>query len=285
MRSMTGSGVGSAAFEGGRVGIEIRSLNHKFLEIRVRTPPELTRIAVDVETKARALLGRGRHDVQVSVSGGSGGASLDVAAARRAYAELAALRDAVAPGTELPISVLAAFPGLFERREPEVAGPAVDEALAAAAKELFAAQLREGRILAADMEARRLVLASHAEAIRESLPALGEKRRDRLRALVAELGLGVDDDRVLREAASLSERADVTEEVVRLGAHLGLLGELFRDTGGAVEVGRRVEFLLQEVVREISTLAAKAQDAAVAHRVVEMKAEIEKLREQVQNIA
>ncbi len=285
MRSMTGSGVGSAAFEGGRVGIEIRSLNHKFLEIRVRTPPELTRIAVDVETKARALLGRGRHDVQVSVSGGSGGASRDVAAARRAYAELAALRDAVAPGTELPISVLAAFPGLFERREPEVAGPAVDEALAAAAKELFAAQLREGRILAADMEARRLVLASHAEAIRESLPALGEKRRDRLRALVAELGLGVDDDRVLREAASLSERADVTEEVVRLGAHLGLLGELFRDTGGAVEVGRRVEFLLQEVVREISTLAAKAQDAAVAHRVVEMKAEIEKLREQVQNIA
>ncbi len=285
MRSMTGSGLGSAAFEGGRVGVEIRSLNHKFLEIRVRTPPELSRIAVEVETKARAVLGRGRHDVQVSLSGGASGASLDVAAARRAYGELSALRDAVAPGTDLPLTVLAAFPGLFERSEPAGTSAAVDEALAAAAQGLFAAQLREGRILAADMEARRGVLLNHAAAITQSLPALGEKRRERLRALVAELGLGVDDDKLLREAASLSERSDVTEELVRLGAHLGLLGELFRDTGGTVEVGRRLEFLLQEIVREISTLAAKAQDAAVAHRVVEMKAEIEKLREQVQNIA
>ncbi len=285
MRSMTGSGLGSAAFAGGRVGVEIRSLNHKFLEIRVRMPPELARMAVDVETKARALVGRGRHDVQVSFSGGAGGASLDVEAARRAYGELSALRDAVAPGTELPLTALAAFPGLFERREPEGTSAAIDEALALAANALFAAQLREGRVLATDMEARRGALLTHAAAITQSLPALGEKRRERLRALVAELGLAVDDDKLLREAASLSERSDVTEELVRLGAHLGLLGELFRDTGGAVEVGRRLEFLLQEIVREISTLAAKAQDAGVAHRVVEMKAEIEKLREQVQNIA
>jgi uncharacterized protein (TIGR00255 family) len=288
---MTGFGVGDVALPEGRVIAEIRSVNQRFLDVRARLPRELSDLSLFAEQVARERLRRGRVELLVHTEGAVlSPCSLDKARARAAFRALAELRDELAPGAEVPLSLLAVVPDLFTppagdelsalRRSVKLAVERAIEAMDAMCR-------READVLAADLRARVQILrdlltevTSLADTSRE---AMRRRLRERAERLLAELELALEPPRIEAELALLADRSDVTEELTRLGSHLDQFGAVVADDRGE-PVGRRLDFLLQEMLREANTLGAKAQDAALAHRVVAIKVELERLREQVQNI-
>jgi uncharacterized protein (TIGR00255 family) len=294
MRSMTGFGVGEAPFAAGREGpqgkltVEIRAVNHRYLDVRVRAPSQLPDLAGAAEAIARERLTRGRFDVAVRVEGSALGAmTIDRDRARSVLAALASLRDEVAPGAELPMSLLSAVPDLFvpslERQGDAVRG-ALSVAFEAAIRSLDAMRLREGASLADDLGRRLATLRRLSAHVAERAPFVLESYRKRLRERAEKLRLASDLDldpgRLEQEVALFADRIDIAEELTRLDSH----AEHFTSLLASEEpVGRRLDFLLQEMAREANTLGAKSQDVAVAHAVVDLKAEIERMREQVQN--
>ena len=288
MRSMTGFGVGEAHLRQGRVTAEVRSLNHRFLELRLRLPPELVDHTFFVEQLCRERLGRGRYDVSVRVDAAAlPGVELDAARARAMYGALARLRDELCPGTELPLSMLAGIPGLMVTTEASDAEPS-QQALAASLRmaldNLDQMRAAEGASLAVELRARLSALSGQVETLRERAPGVVCAQEKRLAERVARMlggAEGLDPARLAMEVALLADRADITEELVRLASHFGQFAELLETTGPS---GRKLDFLLQEMAREANTVGAKCQDASLSHLVVSLKADIERLREQVQNI-
>jgi uncharacterized protein (TIGR00255 family) len=212
---------------------------------------------------------------------------LDLGRARSLYASFARLRDELCPGSELPLSVIAGVPGLWVAPSSESAEPSRDAlslSLRAALDQLDQMRSAEGASLAAELRARLGELRRVVDTLRERAPAivLGQERR--LAERVARLlggSEGLDPSRLAMEVALLADRCDITEELVRLGSHFEQFEEL---TVAAGPSGRKLDFLLQEMAREANTVGAKCQDASLSHLVVSLKAEIERLREQVQNI-
>ena len=291
MRSMTGFGAGEHVMAGGKspakLSVELRAVNHRFLDVRVRAPRELADLVVQAEVFCRERFSRGRFDVVLRTEGLSLIApALDVERARGAYKQLCALRDEIAPNETVPLSLLAVVPDLF--RQGEATGADVHRALGAAfraaADDLDTMRGREGLALEKDMRDHlaRIVAVTGAIAARapEALEAARRRlveRVDRLRTSAE----GVDPTRLELELAILADRSDVAEEVARLRSHAEQLESLL---GAEGPVGRRVDFLLQEMVREVNTLGSKSADVPITRAVVELKAEIERMREQVQNV-
>jgi len=291
MRSMTGFGVGEVTLGEGRVLAEIRSVNQRFLDVRTRLPRELAEIALFAEQVVRERLRRGRVALVVRTEGPVlAAATLDVARAKSAFRQLAALRDELAPSAELPLSLLSAVPDLFvPPAGPELAAvrDAVRRAIEAAIAAMDTMCRAEGDALLADLSARckslaRLIdeIASQADGLRD---AAQKRLHDRLERLLAGAEIAVDRPRLELELAMLVDKSDFTEELTRLRSHLDQLEGVLA-AGSSEPVGRRLDFLLQEMVREANTLGAKAQDAAVSQLVVGIKVELERLREQVQNV-
>lgn len=288
MRSMTGFGLGEVPLRDGRLTAEVRSLNHRFLEIRIRLPAELLDHTFFVEQLCRDRLGRGRYDVSVRIDGaGLPAPELDLSRARSLYAAFARLRDELCPGADLPLSVIASAPGLWVAAGAEGAEPSRDalaESLRKALDQLDQMRSREGASLAVELRARLGELRRVVETLREQAPAivLGQERRltERVSRLLGG-SEGLDPSRLAMEVALLADRCDITEELVRLSSHFDQFGEL---TAGGGPSGRKLDFLLQEMAREANTVGAKCQDASLSHLVVSLKSEIERLREQVQNI-
>ncbi|HRI70694.1 MAG TPA: YicC family protein [Polyangium sp.] len=291
MRSMTGFGLGEVPLGQGRVLAEIRSVNQRFLDIRTRLPRELAELSLFSEQVVRERLRRGRVELVVRTEGPLvTSATLDVARARTVFQQLAALRDELAPGAELPLSVLAAVPDLFvPPAGPELAEvrDAVRRAIEASIVAMEAMCRAEGDALLADLtsrcEALRKLLeevATHAVTSRE---AAQRRLHERLERLLASTEVTLDQGRLELEIALLIEKTDFSEEVTRLRSHLEQHEKVLA-SGTGEPVGRRLDFLLQEMVREANTLGAKAQDAAISQLVVGMKVELERLREQVQNV-
>ncbi|MEJ7728338.1 MAG: YicC/YloC family endoribonuclease [Polyangiaceae bacterium] len=288
---MTGFGSGEAPLTGGRVVAEVRSVNQRFLDVRSRLPRELGDLALFAEQVVRERLRRGRVELAVRAEGGALPAStIDAARAREAFRALGAVRDDLAPGSDLPLSLLAAVPDLFVAPSGlalETLREAVRAALLAALDALAAMCEREGAALAADLAARATAVRAACARIDVRLPAVREAARGRLLArlatVVASIETRLDPARLELEVALLCERSDVSEELTRLVSHLDQLQPLLVGPS-ADPVGRRIDFLLQEMTREISTLGAKAQDAALAHEVIAIKVELERMREQVQNV-
>lgn len=289
MRSMTGFGVGEAPLGEGRVVLELRALNHRFLDVRVRLPNELADQAFFLEQLARERLSRGRFDVGVRLEGAALPAPrFSVERARAAYAGWCALRDELAPGTELPITVLTALPDLVlvpSAPDPARAQEALRRAFEAAHSRLDEMRRVEGAALAKELTARLASVCELRTRIAERGATLVDghrlRLRERMERLLADSGVQVDAGRLEAELALIAERSDVTEELVRLDSHFGQFSRLLTVDE---PVGRRLDFLLQEIGRESNTIGAKSQDATVAHLVVEMKAELERIREQVQNV-
>lgn len=289
MRSMTGFGAGSAPLGPGKLTLEVRSVNHRYLDVRVRLPQEMLGESLFLEQAVRARLSRGRFDVAVRYDGPPLASRFDADKARRVYRELAELRNELAPGTELPVGVLAAVPDLYVAQSTFGAGTiqaalgrALDEALA----NLDGMRLREGAALSTELAARLDSCRRLHQTIRDRVPqSLGEyanRVRSRLTRVIADVGATIEPGRLEAEIALIADRGDITEEVVRLESHFSQLGSLL----GGVEptIGRRLDFLLQEIGREANTVGAKCQDADLGHRVMELRAEIERMREQVQNV-
>lgn len=288
---MTGFGVGTVLMAEGRLVAEARSVNQRFLDVRARLPRELSDLTLFTEQIARERLRRGRVELIVHAEGSIGSPLvIDKERARAAFRALADLRDELAPGSEIPLSLLAVVPDLFAPPSaPELHAQrvAVKAAVEQAVEAMLAMCRREGDALAADLAARAGLLRRLAEGVAERADGATDAIRKRLALkldrLLAGVDAGVDSARLEVEVALLAERGDVAEEVTRLGSHLAQFIEVV-ESEAAEPVGRRLDFLLQEMLREANTLGAKAQDAGISQQVVAMKVELERLREQVQNV-
>ena len=289
MKSMTGFGRGEAPLGAGRVAAESRSVNHRSLEVRVHGPKQTLALVGEVTEVGRRHAQRGRIEVHVWLEGETGmTARLDREAAREAFRALCALRDELAPAEPLPLSLLGAVPDLFSAPGE---GPSDDlrRAVLAAVdrsfEELDAMRAREGRALGQDLADRLAAVRALPAQIGTRVPgAIASQRRrlrERIDRLTAEATLQVDPGRLEQEIALLADRTDVAEELTRLASHCDQFDSLLRGTDA---IGRKLDFLLQELGREANTIGAKAQDAGIAHLVVDLKTEIERMREQAQNV-
>jgi uncharacterized protein (TIGR00255 family) len=239
---------------------------------------------------ARERLVRGRYEVALRVDGAAGVSPpvLQRERARGAYQALCALRDELAPGEPVPLSLLAAVPDLFScpvdgelDRLREATRTAFDAAVVA----LDTMREEEGKALRVDLEKRLQRVRELTREIERRAPEVVEIHRRRLREradrLRAATEIDVDAARLEQEIALFAERSDICEELTRLASHCAQFTALL---GSTEAIGRRLDFLLQEMAREVNTVGAKSPDAPIAHAVVEVKAEIERMREQVQNI-
>lgn len=289
VRSMTGYGRGEG--RAGRVGItvEVRTVNHRFLDMSLKLPREVSAMEALVQRHVRDAVVRGRVELAVrrDVDGGATEVIADAALFGRI---LSAVQGLLAPhtpdATTLALTHALSQPGVLSVRSVDV-DPVEDEAalivaLRDALASLTVMRETEGRALVADLLLNLDVIEGHVGAIHEVVADLRDRaaRRigDRVRAMV---GDAVDPARIAQEAALLAEKADVAEELTRLGSHLSQLRDMI---GAGDAVGRRVEFLLQEMGREINTIGSKTVDASVARDVVEIKARLERLREQAANV-
>lgn len=291
MRSMTGFGIGEVPLGQGRVLAEIRSVNQRFLDIRTRLPREMAELSLFSEQVVRERLRRGRIELVVRTEGPvMTAATLDIARARAVFQQLSALRDELAPKAELPLSLLAAVPDLFvPPAGPELAEirDVIRRAIEGSIVAMEAMCRAEGEALLNDLTSRcealrRLLdeIATHAATSRENAQ---RRLHERLERLLAATDVSLDHGRLELEIALLVDKSDFSEEATRLRSHLEQL-ERVLSSGTTEPVGRRLDFLLQEMVRETNTLGAKAQDAAISQLVIGMKVELERLREQVQNV-
>jgi uncharacterized protein (TIGR00255 family) len=288
MRSMTGYGSGDAPLGGGELHLELRTLNHRFVDVRVRLPPELADQGSYLEQLVREKLERGRVDVSVRLLGAAlPPARFSIERARSLHAALGVLRDELAPGTELPLATLASFSSLL--LEPVVADveavrSALGRALATALDSLGRMREDEGAALGREIDARLATAKSLAHSIRERSGGLVALQRSRLKERLERLLAGsapLDAARLENEVALMADRSDISEEMLRLESHFKQFGALLIAPG---PVGRQLDFLLQEIARELNTTGAKSQDAALAQLVVQTKVEVERMREQVQNV-
>jgi uncharacterized protein (TIGR00255 family) len=289
MRSMTGFGSGEVTFGTGRLTLELRALNHRHTEVRVRVPSELTDHAGFVEQLARERLGRGRFDVGVRVTGGDlPQLRFSRERARAVYGALLELRDALAPGAEVPFTAVTALPELVTapaELDAEGLRGALRAAFDAAFDDLSAARTVEGRALEADIKEHLARCRALTLEVKRRAATVVEAQRSRLTDRIERLLQGsaakLDSTRLEQEVAFLADRGDIAEELARLNCHFDYFSSI---TGKDGAVGRKLEFVLQEIGREANTIASKSQDAPIAHLVVELKTEIERIREQVQNV-
>jgi len=290
LKSMTGFGTGRARAGEEEISVEVRAVNHKHLEVKVRLPRELSALEPAVLRSVRSRCVRGAVDVAVRRTTGTASGAVPTVDAAMARAWREALRT-VARSVELAdaptAAQVASQPGVVRMEEPvtdlAVAERALEEALGDALDALVAMREREGGALEADLSARVERVATLAAEVAALAPKTVETYRARLQERVSELlkGAPVDEARLVQEVAVFAERTDVAEEATRLQAHL----DAFRGFLASSEpAGRRMDFLVQEMHREVNTTGSKSQSTEISIRVVELKAELERVREQVQNV-
>jgi uncharacterized protein (TIGR00255 family) len=290
IHSMTGFGRGRGRAGDEEITVEIRSVNHKYCEVKPRMPQELAPLEAELVRRIKDTVRRGALEVTVRRSATARSTLVprfDLELARELVRCLDEAAQQLSLARNLGIAELAQFEGLvtFETRslDPDAAREAlraaVDEALAA----LVDMRRREGEALAQDLLGRLVTLRESAERIRVLSPETVEHYRARLEERAQELsrGLQIDPQRLAQEVALFADRVDIAEELTRLGSHLAQFEQLATSSEPA---GRRMDFLIQEINREVNTTGSKSQSAEIAQLIVSMKAEIERLREQVQNV-
>lgn len=290
MRSMTGFGSASLVDDGLSLRVEVRAVNHRFLQVKTRLPGELGFLEADVERRVRKRVERGALSITVVASGGATlrSPAVHTEVAREYQRKLAKLGKELGLSGEVGLELLAGLPGVItgeldERglaREGKLVLKALDEAL----ESLELMRAREGAALAKDLARSAKAVRAEVKKIAARSPKLVREHQAALEKRLAELleGRNVRADADLsRELALIADRTDVSEELSRLESHLEQLAGLLEQDG---PVGRKLDFLVQEFLREANTIGSKCNDAEVAHMVVELKTWIERLREQVQNL-
>ncbi len=291
MRSMTGFGQAVWEGEGVRLAVEVRGVNHRFLDVRLALPRDCQSWEPELRRLVTESVERGKVDVTVSRSGSVQKArvvEVDEQLARKVIDGWRDLQKRLKLPGEIDIAFLQSrgdFVKLVEQQRGDVPEelPRVYELLTKAMRAFDRARTREGGALQRDMKGRRDRLVAIEKDLRkrcdEIVPEFAERLRARLGKLLA--GAGVDPTRMLQETAIIAERSDVHEELVRLSSHLKRLSGLVREKGS---VGKPIDFLLQEIHRELNTIASKSSDVEVTRLTLDGRAEVEKLREQTQNV-
>jgi uncharacterized protein (TIGR00255 family) len=289
---MTGFGRAAFQVEGVAFQVEMRTVNHRHLDLQVRLPRPLSGFEAECRRHLQGRFGRGKLEVSVSSATGTGpppDLEIDRAAAQRYVEAARALAAQHGLSEGLSAAGLLALPGvarLTEHALPEgELGEGLAEALERAAAELAAMREAEGRALERELRERLERIAALLARLSEGTARVQDTARERLRRraeqLRAEVG-AFDEARLYQEIVLAADRLDVAEEIARLRSHVEQFASAL--TAEGEPVGRRLEFLLQEMGREANTLGAKAADAAVAHLVVDLKTELERVREQALNV-
>jgi len=289
-RSMTGFGRGEAKDSGRSWTAEIRTVNHRFLDQRVTLPAAFAGLEERVKKLAAGQQDRGRTEICLTCQGEVSGApqlAVDMELAGQYHRCLLQLTEQLGLSGAPELRDLLAQRGIIVQQERtpdmEQEWPLIEQAMLAALADCARMREQEGQALKAELNSRLDAFAALVREIETAVPQIVLQRHHELKERVAKLLAGVDIDpaRLAQEAAIMADKADVTEEIVRLSSHISQFRS-FLDSDEPC--GRRLDFLLQEFLREVNTLASKISNAAVARLGVEMKNEIEKLREQVQNI-
>lgn len=291
MYSMTGYGAGHASSRAGSADVEVRSVNSRYLDIRINLPRELAALEGEVRDRVKARVVRGQITVQVAVTPARNAEAyvLDETVLARAAAQLKrAARVADVPG-EITLDTLLRIPGVLRSQEPVINAPALGSlvctALERALARLVATRRREGAALTRDLLRRLGRVARAFERIQRAAPRAIDRVRRRVEQRVREVaklaGVEWDPVRVAIEGGFAIDRVDITEELTRARSHIEQLRATLSGEGSA---GRRIDFLLQELFREATTAANKANCAEIAKQVVMIKEELEKMREQAQNL-
>ena len=287
---MTGYGRGEIDHNGTKFSVELNSVNRKQSDIVLNLPRDLAELEPRIRQTINENISRGRTNVIVTLHEGSNGLrklALDTELARSYHEAMRALQKELdAPG-EITIGTILQAPGVMRMPEQSIdaeeAWPAIDRALRAALTDLIKMREREGKHLAKDLIHRLKAMRKQMKEIRTLHPEVVKKYRAALldRMEKARVPIATDDERLVKEISFFADRADVSEELTRLESHLAQFAHHLRKNE---PVGRTLEFITQEIFRELNTLGAKANDAAISQRVVACKAELEKIREQIQNL-
>jgi uncharacterized protein (TIGR00255 family) len=287
---MTGYGRGECQEEHKRIETEIRSFNHRYLDVSLRLPRKLNPLEGQVRNLIKQRISRGRLEIAVQLDDSSVNEQkieIDLSLAKDIHSALTSLQEHLHIPGEIRLETLTNFRDLFVRKEMEIdlekEWISLQTSLENALTNLEQMRQNEGLNLRSDFLARLKTVEDLANQIAARAPLALQGYRDRLAERVADLsgGVEIDPSRLAQEVAFLAERSDITEELVRIKSHLNQFRELL---DRPESLGRKMEFLLQEFNREANTIGSKANDASISHLTVEIKSELEKMREQVQNV-
>lgn len=290
MRSMTGYGRGEQAQDGIRVTVELRSVNRKQAEILVRLPRELESLETRMRDELTRTVSRGRVECQVVLEhpGTNTGTAIDRTVAAAYAAELKSLVQELGLTGGVSLESILRCPGVLDTRDttldPDTTWTWVEPAFRRAVTAFNAMRDREGAALSADLAGRIAGLKAGVGRIRTQAPEVQRRFRDLLLQRIRSAGLetvSADDERVIKEVVFFADRSDISEELARLDSHF----VQFEDCARAADpVGRKLDFLAQEMNREVNTIGSKANDALISSDVVLLKTELERFREQAQNV-
>ena len=287
---MTGYGRGDAVSGGTKFSVELNSVNRKQSDIVINLPRDLAALEPRIRQTINEKISRGRMNVVVGLHQGANGAAtlaLDTALARSYHEAMLMLQKELSAPGEITIGTILQAPGVMRSPEQSLdadeAWPTVERALTAALGELIKMREREGKHLAKDLIHRLKVLRQEIKGIRAIYPDVVKKYRTTLMERIQKAGLDlpVEDERLLKEVTIFADRSDISEELTRLESHLAQFAHHLRKNE---PVGRTLEFITQEIFRELNTLGAKSNDAGISQHVVACKSELEKIREQIQNL-
>jgi len=290
MRSMTGFGQASWQGKGCKINVEVRSVNQRFLEARFSLPREYVALEPDLRERLQAVVARGKVDITVTRSGVSEtdyAVEVNTRLARAYLDGWRKLQTTLRVDGTIDLASVFARPDIIRvverRREPTVELRQVHQVFRRALQAFTREREREGAALSRDMQQRTTHLAALQKRLRArsaaAIPDLAQRLRQRVESAAA--GVNVAPERLAQEVAMLASRSDVTEELVRLDSHLTAMRDCLRRRE---PVGKRIDFLLQEIHREVNTVASKSNDLEITNLTLEARGEIEKLREQVQNV-
>lgn len=290
IRSMTGFGRASTEVNGARYVVELRSLNSKYFKALIRMPDELQGLEAEVEPVLSRRLTRGSVVLTVRFSDTSAEAAAQINSnALSSYLEQ--LRSVAGAGQPIDVAQLVALPGVLVTGTGEEllehARPVLKKLVSEACEGVLAMRTREGSTLLDELHRHRRSIAGRLKIIAGRAPMVVEQYRHRLRerinALLAESSTALRDEDLIREVAVYAERCDITEEVTRLQGHLDQFSEII-DSEGDEPTGRTLDFLSQEMLREANTIASKCMDVEISREIVEVKGDIDRIKEQVQNV-
>jgi uncharacterized protein (TIGR00255 family) len=287
---MTGYGRAEVDHNGAKFSVEVNSVNRKQSDIVINLPRDLAALEPRIRQTINESISRGRTNVLVTYQNGSGSTrklALDAGLARSYHDAMRALqKELEAPG-EITIGTILQAPGVMripeEMLNADDVWPAIERALRAALAELIKMRQREGKHLAKDLIHRLKAVRKRLKEIRALHPDVVKKYRATLLERIQKAGVPIegDDERLMKEISFFADRSDISEELTRLESHLAQFAHHLRRNE---PVGRTLEFITQEIFRELNTLGAKANDAFISQNVVACKAELEKIREQIQNL-
>ena len=284
--SMTGFAAVAADLPGASIAVELRSVNHRYLDVTVKLPEELRSLETPLREALAAGIARGKVECRVSLARTSPGAAGLVgrpAAGRRAGRRRGRRRPADAGGGPLSVAEILRWPGVLAEPSvaPEELSGRVQDLVGAALADLDASRAREGAKLAAMLDERCAAIETQVARVAPRIPAIHAAYVDKLGARLREAGADPGEDRLKQELALFATKVDVAEEVSRLGAHVA---EVRRVVAAGGSAGKRLDFLMQELHREANTLGSKSVDTELSQASLELKVLIEQMREQVQNI-